>query len=148
MFQVIIILGILVILAVQSYLPGRAKARVISITGGFDTVKRDGHVHYAMHGKWPENMAQTLESGILKDYSDLERQHEIDIKDGAVTFTFDRSVAGIAGKKITLRPVVQADDPFGPVHWICGNKMDGSAWIVSGEDQTTIEDKYIPRSLR
>ena len=51
-------------------------------------------------------------------------------------------------KRITLRPVVQSDDPFGPVHWVCGDKDGAQGWTIFGVDRTSVEDRYIPWSLR
>ncbi len=148
LLYVILIIGILAAIAIKSYMPCISKANVISVTGTFDTARRDSQIYYALHGKWPMNINQAIKCGLEKDYKDLSSHYQTDIKNGAISFTFDMKDRRISQKTITMRPVVQSDDPFGPVHWVCGNKDGAQGWTIFGVDRTSVEDRYIHWSLR
>lgn len=148
LLYVILIIGILAAIAIKSYMPCISKAHVISVTGTFDTVRRDNHVYYALHGEWPKDISQAIKSGLEKSYQSLSSKYQTDIQNGAISFTFSIKDRRISEKTITMRPVVQSDDPFGPVHWVCGDKDGAQGWTISGVDRTSVEDQYIPWSLR
>jgi type II secretory pathway pseudopilin PulG len=145
---VILIIGILAATAIKSYMPCISKAHVISVTGAFDTVRRDNQIYYALHGEWPKDISQAIKCGLEKSYKDLGSNYQTDIENGAISFTFNMKDRRISEKTITMRPVVQADDPFGPVHWVCGDKDGAQGWTIYGADRTSVEDQYIPWSLR
>jgi Tfp pilus assembly major pilin PilA len=148
LLYVILIIGILAAIAIKSYMPCIAKAHVISVTGTFDTARRDNQVYYALHGEWPKDINQAIKSGLEKSYQSLSSKYHTDIKNGAISFTFGIKDRRISEKTITMRPVVQSDDPFGPVHWVCGDKDGAQGWTISGVDRTSVEDQYIPWALR
>ena len=148
LLYVILIIGILAAIAIKSYMPCISKAHVISVTGTFDTVRRDNQVYYALHGEWPKDISQAIKSGLEKSYQSLSSKYQTDIQNGAISFTFSIKDRRISEKTITMRPVVQSDDPFGPVHWVCGDKDGAQGWTISGVDRTSVEDQYIPWSLR
>lgn len=148
LLYVILIIGILAAIAIKSYIPCISKAHVISVTGTFDTVRRDNQIYYALHGEWPKDINQAIKCGLEKSYKSLSSKYQTDIKNGAISFTFGIKDRRISEKTITMRPVVQSDDPFGPVHWICGDKDGAQGWTISGVDRTSVEDQYIPWSLR
>ena len=145
---VILIIGILAATAIKSYMPCISKAHVISVTGTFDTVRRDNQIYYALHGKWPKDISQAIKCGLEKSYKDSWSNYQTDIENGAISFTFGMKDRRISEKTITMRPVVQSDDPFSPVHWVCGNKGGAQGWTIFGVDRTSVEDQYIPWSLR
>jgi len=145
---VILIIGILAAIAIKSYMPCISKAHVISVTGTFDTARRDSQIYYALHGKWPKDINQAIKCGLEKNYKSLSSNYQTDIENGAISFTFSIKDRRISEKTITVRPVVQSDDPFGPVHWVCGDKGGAKGWSISGVDRTSVEDRYIPWSLR
>jgi len=148
LLYVILIIGILAAIAIKSYMPCISKAHVISVTGTFDTVRRDNQVYYALHGEWPKDISQAIKSGLEKSYQSLSSKYQTDIQNGAISFTFSIKDRRISEKTITMRPVVQSDDPFGPVHWVCGDKDGAQGWTISGVDRTSVEDQYIPWALR
>lgn len=148
LLYVILIIGVLAAIAIKSYMPCISKAHVISMTGTFDTARRDSQIYYALHGKWPKDINQAIKCGLEKNYKNLSSHYQTDIENGAVSFTFSIKDRRISKKTITMRPVVQSDDPFGPVHWVCGDKDDALGWTISGVDRTSVEDRYIPWSLR
>ncbi|MCP4373026.1 MAG: hypothetical protein GY797_33705 [Deltaproteobacteria bacterium] len=148
LLYVILIIGILAAIAIKSYMPSISRAHVISVTGTFDTARRDSQIYYALQGKWPKDINQAIKCGLEKDYKSHSSNYQTDIENGAISFTFKMKDRRISEKTITLRPVVQSDDPFGPVHWVCGDKNDAQGWTIFGVDRTSVEDRYIPWSLR
>ena len=118
------------------------------MTGTFDTARRDSQIYYALHGKWPKDMSRAIKCGPEKDYKSLSSHYQTDIENGAISFAFRIKDRRISKKIITMRPVVQSDDLFGPVHWVCGDKDGAQGWIISGVDRTSVEAQYIPWSLR
>lgn len=145
---VILIIAILAMMAIASYKPCIAKARVISVTGTFDTVRRDSQVYYALRGEWPQDASQAIQSGLEKSYENPSNMFRTIVENSAVSFFFDPGIRDVGGKTVTLRPVVQSDDPFGPVHWVCGDKDGARGWTIFGADRTSIEKKFIPWALR
>ena len=148
LLYVILIIGILLATAIKSYEPVITKAHVISMTGAFDPARRDSQIYYALHGKWPKDISQAVKYALVKSYNVFGSNYQTDIENGAISFTFDIKDRRISEKIITMRPVVQSDDPFGPVHWVCGDKGGAQGWTIFGVDRTSVEDRYIPRSLR
>jgi len=148
LLYVILIIGILAAIAIKSYMPCISKAHVISVTGTFDTVRRDNQIYYALHGKWPKDINQAIKCGLEKSYQSFSDNYQTDTKNGAISFTFSIKDRRISEKTLTLRPVVQSDDPFGPVHWVCGDKDGARGWTIFGVDRTNVADRYIPWSLR
>ena len=145
---VILIIAVLAMMAVHSFLPYIAKARVLSVVGTFDVVKRDSMVYHAMHGEWPQNADQAIQSGMEEDYDYFSNGYQSMLENGAVSFTFDARDRNIAGKTITLRPAVPSSDPFGPVHWVCGDKKGETGWTIHGVDRTDVENRFIPWSFQ
>ncbi len=148
---VVIIIGLLSVLAIKSYQTALIKAEVMSaITGVFYSAKRDSLLYLALNGEFPENTAQALSAAVVQDsyYELLPKKQTFSIEHGAVHITFNDAEQQIRGKTLTMRPVVQDDDPTGAVHWVCSKTAGGNGWKVHGIDRTNLDDKYIPAVLK
>ncbi|WP_446009605.1 pilin [Candidatus Electrothrix sp.] len=150
---VVVIIALLSVLAVRSYQIALFKAEVMgAITGVFYSAKQDSLIYLALHGEFPKNTAQALSASAVQDssslyYESLPKKQTISIEHGAVQITFNDS-RRISGKTLTMRPVVQDDDPTGAVHWVYGRTAGGNGWKVYGIDRTDLDDKYIPAVLK
>ena len=146
---VVAIVGILAALAVKSYRLSLMKAEVTSMVSGvFESAKRDSLVYLALHGEFPEDTAQALSSGLTESYESLANDYKTVIEQGAINIIFRDDHRQLPGKTLTMRPVVQDDDPAGAVHWVCGNKKGESGWKFFGVDRTDIDDRYLPTVLK
>lgn len=147
---VVLIVGLLVFFAVSAYNPCRIKAMVSGVAGPFARVRTDSQLYYALHGRWPENTARYPEKtkGKKAYDSEIRRRFQIDIENGAATFTFKKETGPLAGKTITLRPAVFRENPAGPVHWVCGTPAENNATKIFGTDRTRVGPKYIPRQMQ
>ena len=146
---VVAIVGILSALAIRSYRLSLMKAEVTSVVSGvFESAKRDSLFYLALHGEFPENTAQALSSGLTENYELLAKDYKTVVEQGAINITFREDHRQFPGKTLTMRPVVQDDDPVGAVHWVCGNKKGESGWKIFGVDRTDIDDRYLPAVLK
>ncbi|RWX50387.1 Pilin [Candidatus Electrothrix marina] len=149
LMYVIAIIALLSALAIRSYRLSLMKAEVTSVVSGvFESAKRDSLVYLALHGEFPENTAQALSSGLTESYESLANDYKTVIEQGAINITFREDHRQLPGKTLTMRPVVQDDDPVGAVHWVCGNKKGESGWKFFGVDRTDIDDRYLPAVLK
>lgn len=152
---VIVIIALLSVLELKSYQIALVKTEVMgAISGVFYSAKRDSLIYLALHGEFPQNTEQALSAAVVLDssssyYESLPKKQTVSIEDGAVHITFnDTGNSRISEKILTMRPVMQDDDPTGAVHWICGRTADGHGWKVYGSDRTNLDDKYIPAALK
>lgn len=147
LFHVIVIISILVMIAGKSYQVFRAKAHVMGMISRFASAKTGNMMYLALHGEFPQNAEQALALLPPETPYGTAAEMKVVIEQGAVHVSSTRSHGLLAGKTLTMRPVVQDDDPAGAVHWVCGNKRE-SGWKVFGVDRTDIEDRHIPAVLK
>ena len=145
----ILILSILLAIAIKTYQPYLKIARLTQTIGGspFTDMKMQMIFYRAHTGEWPKDNQQTLSFGSWEGHDvDLPAYvKEAKIDDGAIHFSLDQN---FQGKTVTLRPAVPADDLFGPVIWVCGDRDPSSGWLVHGVDRTDVDEKYIHSSWR
>ena len=71
------------------------------------------------------------------------------VVDGAMHIELgNNSNSLIAGKILTLRPLVVTDSPESPVSWLCGNSTPPAGMEGVGENRTSLEAKHLPASCR
>jgi len=155
LFQLIIdhmismsIIAILIVIAINSYLPYRNMAKIMQAVSGspFIEMRMDMMLYHAHHGEWPKDNKLALSFGwndSYNHYSDYIK--EVKIEDGAINFFLDRD---LEGKIVTLRPAVPINDTLGPIIWVCGERKPSDGWTIQGVDRTNIDDSYINRSLQ
>jgi type IV pilus assembly protein PilA len=152
---VVVIIALLSVVAVKSYQTALLKTEVMAaITGVFYAAKRDSLIYLALKGEFPEDTKQAHSTKAVQEsfssyYESLPEKQTVSIEHGAVHITFsDTGRSKISGKTLTMRPVVQNDDPTGAVHWAYGRTAGGHGWKVYGIDRTNLDDKYIPAVLK
>jgi hypothetical protein len=103
--------------------------------------------YFFMHGEWPENSNEAMKSGLNINYAPYSDNFikEVTVSNGAIHFTFGKE---LPGKTLTLRPAVPAEDPSGPIVWVCGDSKASKNWAIQGDNRTNIDERYIPRSWR
>ncbi len=154
LLHVIVIISILVVLAIKSYQVMLAKAEVIGMVFFSNAAKTDSLIYLALHGEFAQSKEQMLSLDLpgssqspYEVLSNTTLKSSLVIEQGAVSITLKNRSGPLAGKTLTMRPVVQEDDPTGAVHWVCGNKRE-SGWKVFDVDRTDIEDRHIPAVLK
>ncbi|MCI5140183.1 MAG: hypothetical protein D3909_00230 [Candidatus Electrothrix sp. ATG1] len=121
------------------------------VSGAFYSAKMDSLTYLALHGEFPENTDQARSSALPENssyYASLTSNSQTIIRQGAISMTFREDHERLGGKTLTMRPVVQDDDPTGAVHWVCGRKQGENGWKIFGIDRTDIDDRYIPAVLK
>jgi hypothetical protein len=128
-----------------------ASAKLIHVAGRLhDTYSM--YVFNAVNGMWPESTArlkvfeaQMGFSSMDGDYQADDYVKKVDIVDGAVNFTLLLS-ENQEEQTLTLRPAIPDNDPEGPVILVCGHSRSG--WVLSGKDNTTVNDELISRYFK
>ena len=145
---VVLIIGILAATMIHSYLPLVSRAKVFNgASFGFEKYKREILYHWALYGEWPENEAKIELFHSDPFYKEGAGHIEkADLEKGAIHVFFKHD---LAGRVLSIRPAVLKENSSGPVIWICGSGQTGSlAWTLVGQDRTTIDSYYIPKSLQ
>ena len=150
---VLFIIALLLSIAATSYKQQPLEtAKLCHVFGAtFMKMKWDMMLLHALHGDWPKNDQVSLRDGWAdKYYSEGHDSSYITaaaIEDGAIHFQL-RLKEGEGPKTLTMRPAVPAEDPLGPVVWICGKPASPSLWSLPGVDRTNVDYRYIPDSWR
>lgn len=147
LLHVIVIISILVVIALKSYQVFRAKAEVMGMIARSASVKTGSLMYLALHGEFPQNAEQALALLPPETPYGTASEMKVILEQGAISVSCNNACRHLAGTTLTMRPVVQDDDPTGAVHWVCGNKSE-SGWKVFGIDRTDIEDRHIPAVLK
>ncbi len=141
LFIVIAIIGILAAQAVNAYHPLLTRATLLHAVGGGEH-RWDNVYYYAFHGQWPRNNEQAETFG----WSGLHGQDGNDyikktvLENGAVHKYFGPK---LPNRIITIHPAVPANDPLGPIIWVCGQKRTPEEWQVFGQDRTNVTPEHI-----
>ncbi len=143
------IVGLLVATGVFYYAGAPVTAGLMNFTGAFYPARTEVMLHLAHHGTFPENDAALSGSSLPEeDRASGRALLKRRIRNGAITVLFEnRSYGPLKGKKLTLRPVVPLDDPAGPVCWVTTKKVNLPGRRLHGEDETDIDQAYLPGEL-
>ena len=113
---VIAIIGILATIAIPNFSTYRTRAYVSEALVIGDAVRKDVIDFYDHRGILPAN---NFEAGLPKPEIMRGKYVEsITVKNGVIQIKFDGSKrAELSGKRLTLRPEINPDNPTGPVLW-------------------------------
>ena len=113
---VIAIIGILAAVAIPNFSAYRTRACVSEALVLGDAVRKDVIDFYDHRGILPAN---NFEAGLSKPEAIKGKYVDsITVKDGVIYIEFDGSKrAELSGKRLTLRPEINKDNPTGPVLW-------------------------------
>jgi len=102
--------------------------------------------YYAVNGEWPMTIEELQEMFPEKvDKMTYTMARNVRIAEGAITVDLRRQ---LSGETLTLHAAIPAQDSLGPVKWVAGPKRFEPGWAMIGEDRTTVDDKYIARTLK
>lgn len=73
----------------------------------------------------------------------------VDVHNGAISVTFGNFAnTAVAGKVLTLQPLVVTGSPASPTSWRCGYRAAPRGMEVVGENQTNVNLQFLPTACR
>ncbi len=149
---VIAIIAILALMALPSYTEKIVREQIIEAVKLADVAKGPVATAWANSVVPPsttrtmpaDNVAAGLPAPdkIVNNYI-----RSITVENGALHLQFGNSAhRTIHGKTLTIRPAVVDDAPMVPPSWICAAGKVPDKMAVKGGNNTTIEQRYLPRN--
>jgi type II secretory pathway pseudopilin PulG len=141
-----LIISLLVAYAIPRYMTCKSKAFLITFSGQTEKM-RMGQLYHAFTGEWPESDGDLQHSnlaGLVLTPTDDTFIDRVSVENGAFHFTYKK---GLAGKTLTLRPAVPAEDPLGPEIFVAGDTLK-KGWSLTGPDRTDVDPSLIGSYLK
>ena len=144
---VVAVMAILALMAIPSIQEGTLRKQVKDGIGLTDFVKSGVQAAWSLTGEMPaDNKAAGLPEP-EKIVGSLVSSVRVD--NGAVTVTFGNNASKVlAGKKITLRPAVVADQLIVPIAWLCHAAGIPKGMEARGRDETDLPPETLPVECR
>lgn len=144
---VVAIIGILASVslpAYQSYITRAKIAEAISLAG---EIKPKIIEYYREKGRFPKD---NFQAGVPEAKFLIGNYvSSISVDDGAVNIVMGNKVSeSIKGKVLTIRPIVVIGSPASPISWVCGDDPAPEGMEPIGDNQTSLENPYLPSSCR
>ena len=93
----------------------------------------------------------TIDPDLLEaaDIREFEQVAVVDVDNGALNVTFGNLVnKNIAGKILTLQPLIVPGSPMSPMSWRCGLREVPKGMQAVGTNRTDVDGKFLPTSCR
>lgn len=144
---VVSIIGILAGIALPSYQAYTVRAQIaeaLTLAGELQGEIKDAYKH---SGRFPpDNRAAGLPAATHLIGNYVER---IDVTDGALHIRLgNKASKHIAGKVLTLRPLVVLESAASPMSWSCGNAKPPKGMKAVGDNRTDVEREFLPYACR
>lgn len=107
-------------------------------------------VYRALNGHWPENNASS-EAWLEGIKHKGKYTEQITLRNnGAILITFSNSnrASQLDEQKLSFRPAYNPSDTSSPVIWVCAAHHYPEELTISGLNETTIENDYLPSFCR
>jgi type IV pilus assembly protein PilA len=144
---VVAIIGILAGIAMPSYQTYTVRAQLaeaLTLAAELKAQVRDFH---KASGRFPpDNRAAGLPAAkyLIGNYVE-----SIDVANGALHVRLgNRASRLIAGKVLTLQPLVVQDSPASPMSWSCGRAKPPKGMRAIGDNRTDVDDQFLPYACR
>ncbi len=146
MLIVLAIVGFASTLAIPAYQDYTTRVRVAEVFSLIGPVQRAVARYYASTGKFPAN---NRAAGLPRPNVKLGKHVAgITIADGAATAKFQGGYR-LDGAVLTFRPVVMnASTGSNIMSWLCGFATAPASAVTGGENNTTVERRYLPSACR
>ena len=144
---VVAVMAILALMAIPSIQEGTLRKQVKDGIALAEFVKSGVQAAWGLTGEMPaDNKAAGLPEP-EKIVGSLVSSVRVD--NGAVTVTFGNNASKVlAGKKITLRPAVVADQLIVPIAWLCHAAGIPKGMEARGRDETDLPPETLPVECR
>jgi type IV pilus assembly protein PilA len=140
---VLAVLGILLMLAIPSYLDRTTREQIKAAIPLADIAKKPIAAAWSAGVDLPADNASAGLPSPDRVVSNLVSALRVD--KGAIHLTFGNQAHGaIAGKILTLRPAVVEDTPIVPVTWICAGARVPDKMTAIGADLTDVDIRLLP----
>ncbi len=116
-----------------------------SVTEFLTCYRTDLSAYYALRGDWPKDIEDLHAMFPDTPQTNAGFANDIRISGGAADI---RLQGPLAGKTVTIHPAMPLGEPLGPVKWVAGPGNSPDGWSVIGEDNTTVESRYILNLLQ
>lgn len=140
---VVAIIGVLASIALPAYHSYTVRAQVAEAMTLGAELKKDIKEVYVHSGEFPaDNRAAglPLAKHLIGNY--VKR---IEVRDGAIHMEFGNKVnKRIAGKILSLQPLVVEGSPTSPISWNCGMAEPPEGMRAAGENRTSLEHEFLP----
>lgn len=144
---VISIIGILAAVALPAYQSYTVRAQIAEALTLAAELRDDIRDVYKHTGRFPAtNRAAGLPAPeyLLGNYVE-----GIEVVDGAIHVRLgNKANKLIAGKLLTIRPLIVAKNPGSPISWNCGGSEPPKGMKAMGENRTSVDRQFLPYSCR
>jgi type IV pilus assembly protein PilA len=144
---VVAIIGILASIALPSYQDYTIRAQVVEAFSLANGLKGSVQEFRQERGRFPANNA---EAGVPEPKFLIGNYVTgIEVRNGALDIQFGNNANAIlAGKVVTLQPLVVTGSPASPMSWRCGLRKIPNGMEAVGENHTTLDRKFLPAACR
>ncbi|MGH1539508.1 MAG: pilin [Arenicella sp.] len=144
---VISIIGILASISLPAYQTYTARAQVSESLSIVSELKSSVAEYYKIKGNFPvDNSAAGIPAAQLLQGNFV---NQIKLENGAFHVKLGNKInQNVAGKIVTIRPIVVKGSPASPFSWVCGYSQAPEAMRAVGENQTSVEKQFLPAVCR
>ncbi|MDQ8036783.1 MAG: pilin [Pedobacter sp.] len=147
MMVVLVILGILLSVAIPSYVVPLAKEQVDESLELVDKLKDRVESYYISQGKLPfkaEEAGLPPADKLLGNYL-----RGVEYQNGAFNLKFgNKAVPLLQDKVVTVRAIIVPGSPGSPMSWVCGYSPVPTGMQAGDHDHTTVPAKYLDVKCR
>jgi type IV pilus assembly protein PilA len=144
---VIAILGILLSVALPAYSDYTVRAQVAEGISMVGELKPRIVEYQRARGRFPADNAAAgvaAPEHLIGNYVD-----RVEVVDGALQIRYGHRINDLArGAFLSIRPVYVRAAPDAPLSWICGRAEPVPGMVASGEDRTSLPDRFMPAACR
>jgi type IV pilus assembly protein PilA len=144
---VVAIIGILAGIAIPAYQDYTIRAQVVEAFSLASELKGSIQEFRKDRGRLPANNG---EAGLPEPaYLIGNYVNGIDVVNGALHVHFGNNANSLlAGKILTLQPLVVTGSPASPMSWRCGMRAIPKGMEAVGENRTDVDRKFVPAACR
>jgi len=144
---VVAIIGILASIAIPAYQDYTIRAQVVEAFSLASELKGSIQEFRKDRGRLPRDNHEAGVPDSEKLIGNFVTQ--IDVEDGAMHVHFgNNSNKNIAGKIVTLQPLLVTGSPASPMSWRCGLRAIPKGMEAVGANRTDLDRKYLPSACR
>jgi Tfp pilus assembly protein PilE len=143
---IVVIISVCCVVALRSYSEALTKVATTEVFGITQAIRRDVHEHYERTGRWPTAADLPDRKLGVRDAGSFVELIELGPA-GEVTVTYNRRNPEIAGRRLTMRPILGRDGRFAPPRWACGTRTDFHG-VASGTDRTDVPERFLHQLCR